>query len=550
VNVPGKLILLYSFCGFDDQYSLTSRQTLTIETPIIFFYIFRPHTNKEITLERRNSPLDLDPGQFRKLGHQLIDDIAEFLETIRERPVTRGESPEAIRKLLPQTSMPEKGADASVLLQEATKLLVDHSLFNGHQSFYGYITSSAAPIGALGDLLASAVNPNVGSFQLSPVATEIEVQTIRWISELIGYVKGCGGILVSGGNMANFVCFLAARKARAAWDVRGKGITHPENRMIRIYATRETHTWLQKAADLFGLGTDAIRWVETDRHLRMDPRALRSRIMRDKKYNEFPLLVVANAGTVSTGVVDPLREIGSICREEDVWLHIDGAYGAIAGLLPDAPEDLKFLDVGDSLAVDPHKWLYTPLEAGCALVRDPACLRDAFSFHVPYYRFGNESKEPPVNFFEYGPQNSRGFRALKVWLGLRQVGKEGYRQMVSDDIALSKALFKLMSSDPEIETFTQSLSIATFRYAPRDIDRSDKSSLEYLNELNEELLNRMQSGGEAYLSNAMVDGVFLLRACIVNFRTTMEEIHSLPELVKKIGRQVDKELRPRSTAKS
>jgi len=485
----------------------------------------------------------MDPGEFKKLGTQLVEHLADFLATIRSKPVTTGESPEAIRKVLPQTGMPEHGTDASDILSETTRLLVDHSLFNGHQSFYGYITSSAAPLGALGDLLASAVNPNVGSFQLSPVATEIEVQTVRWISELIGYAKDCGGILVSGGNMANFVCFLAARKARAAWDIRSKGNSHPEGYPIRIYATRETHTWLQKAADLFGFGTDSIRWVETDAELRMNPADLRSQLLSAKKNHEFPLLVVGNAGTVSTGVVDPLQEIGKICREEDVWFHIDGAYGAIAGLLPDAPADLHALAVGDSLAVDPHKWLYAPLEAGCALVRNPAVLRDAFSFHVPYYRFGNESKEPPVNFFEYGPQNSRGFRALKVWLALRQVGKEGYRQMVSDDIALSKELFSVLKRDAEFEVRTQNLSIATFRFIPKNLDQSGNTRTEYLNRLNEEVLARIQAGGEAYLSNAVVGGDFLLRACIVNFRTTMREIRALPALVKKIGRVADAELR-------
>ena len=224
-----------------------------------------PHT------DLRSSPLEMSPDEFRKLGHQLVESIAGFLESLHHRPVNPAETPDQVRSLLGNTSLPMEGMDADKLLMRTSQLLYEHSLFNGHPAFFGYITSSAAPIGALGDLLAASVNPNVGSFQLSPVATEIEAQTIRWIAEMIGYPKECGGILVSGGNMANLVCFLVGRKMKMHWNTREEGI---KGKMVRIYATQETHTWIKKAADMFGFGTNAIRLIAADKQLRMDVKDL------------------------------------------------------------------------------------------------------------------------------------------------------------------------------------------------------------------------------------------------------------------------------------
>jgi aromatic-L-amino-acid decarboxylase len=386
-------------------------------------------------LSNRDSPLHIGPDRFRQIGHQLVDQIAALLESIPNRPVTRDESPSSIRDALGlKGRLPENGGDPGTLLATAARLVADHSLFNGHPRFFGYITSSPAPVGMLADFLASALNPNVGGWLLSPAATEIEAQTIRWIAELIGYPVGCGGLLVSGGNMANFVCFLAARAAGAGWDVRADGISDGSRPRLRCYASAETHTWIQKAADLAGIGTAGIRWIPTDRRQRMDVAQLAGRLAADKAAGDLPFIVVGTAGSVSTGAVDPLGEIGSLCREQGVWFHVDGAYGGFAAAVPDASADLRALADADSVAVDPHKWLYAPLEAGCALVRDPEALRRAFSYHPPYYHF----EEQATNYVDFGPQNSRGFRALKVWLALQQAGASGYRRMIEDDIALSR----------------------------------------------------------------------------------------------------------------
>lgn len=491
---------------------------------------------------RRNSPLEMDSATFRKLGHRLVDQVAGFLESIPHGPVNHDESPSSVRDALDLRSpLPEFGMNPAPLLEQTAELLFAHSLFNGHPRFFGYITAPPAPIGILGDFLAAAVNPNVGAWILSPAATEIEAQTVRWIASLIGYPDGCGGLLLSGGNMANVVCFLAARAAKASWNVRDLGVAGSSGRKLRVYASTETHTWIHKAADCSGLGTASIRWIAADKKLRMDIDALRQQIEADAAAGDLPLLVVGTAGSVSTGAVDPLLEIAGICREYGAWFHVDGAYGGFAACVPEAPVELRGLSHADSIAVDPHKWLYAPLEAGCALVRDPAALRAAFAYHPPYYHF----EESATNYVDYGPQNSRGFRALKVWLALKQVGAAGYRQMIGDDIRLSKTMAQAIDGHAELQLMTQDLSIATFRYVPSDLQArlQDEPVEGHLDALNRELLDRLQRGGETFVSNAVVDGHYVLRACIVNFHTTSADVEAVPDIVARIGRTVDAELR-------
>jgi aromatic-L-amino-acid/L-tryptophan decarboxylase len=498
-------------------------------------------------LRNRAAVVEMTPEEFRAAGHRMVDRIADYLATVRKRPVTPGESPAELRKLLGDGPLPERGTAAESLLEEAADLVINHSLLNGHPRFWGYINPSSAPIGALGDLLAGAVNPNVGAWILSPAASAIEAQTVRWIAEMLGYPTDCGGLLVSGGNMANFVGFVAARRAKAGWDVRSAGFMGAEARRLRAYVSSETHTWIHKATDLFGLGTEAIRWIPVDAALRMDTEALRKQIRADSEAGDLPFLVVGTAGTVSTGAVDPLPEIAAIARQHNLWFHVDGAYGGFAAILPDAAADFGGIALADSVAVDPHKWLYAPLEAGCALVRDRQALLEAFSYRPPYYHFEEDDAEL-VNYFEYGLQNSRGFRALKVWLVLRQAGREGYRRMLADDCRLSRELYRLVGEHPDLEAVTQGLSITTFRYVPRDLSTRADKELEYLNKLNTELLTRLQAGGEAFVSNAVVRRSFVLRACIVNFRTTLADVEALPAIVARLGRQVDRELRPEAPA--
>ena len=483
--------------------------------------------------DRRNAPLAMDPDAFRKLGHLLVEELADLMAAVPDGPVTPTQSPQEVRQALGLNDpLPERGCDPSALLVDTARALFSRSLFNAHPRFFGYITSSPAPIGVLGDFLAAALNPNLGSWTLSPAGTEVEAQTVRWIAQLIGYPATTGGLLVSGGNMANVVGFLAARAARAPWDVRAEGVGG--GRRLVAYCSAETHTWIQKAADLAGIGTSSVRWIPVGRDLAMDVDALARTIDEDARAGHVPFIVVGTAGSVSTGVVDPLPEIAAVCRARNVWFHVDGAYGGFAAAVPGASPALSALAQADSVAIDPHKWLYAPLEAGCALVRDPEALRAAFAYHPVYYHFDEQA----LNYVDYGPQNSRGFRALKVWLALRQVGAAGYRQMIADDIALSREMASAVIAHPDLELVTQDLSITTFRYVPPDLRAGlgEDATERALDELNLALLDRLQKCGEVFVSNAVVRGRYVLRACIVNFHTEARDVRAVPEIVVRHGR--------------
>lgn len=492
-------------------------------------------------------PPDMTPEEFREAGHRLIDAIAEFHATLPTRPVTPSESARAVRDSLGIAELPVEGRTAGELLAEIAPWLFDHSLHNGHPRFLGYITSSAAPVGALADLLAAAVNANVGLWDLAPAASEIEAQTVRWLADLVGFAdapgSSCGGLMVSGGNMANFLAFVAARRAKAPWNVREQGLCGQSHRML-AYGSVETHTWIQKAADVTGLGTDAIRWIPTDSAQRLDVDALRAQIERDRAAGFLPFLVVGTAGNVSTGAVDPLPAIRSVASEYGLWFHVDGAYGAPAAALPDAPDDLRGLALADSVALDPHKWLYTPIEAACVLVRDRSHLLDAFSYRPPYYHV--ERGDEGNDYYELGLQNSRGFRALKVWLGLRQLGRDGLRRSIATDIDLAEALHRGAAAHGELEACTRNLSIVTFRYVPIALRPrlGDAAVDRYVDALNSALLPRLKASGELYVSNAVVEGRYVLRACIVNFRTRPDDVAAVPEIVARYGRELDRESRP------
>jgi aromatic-L-amino-acid/L-tryptophan decarboxylase len=493
--------------------------------------------------DSRNSVIDIDSEKFRQLGHQLIDQIGDFLAGIHSRAVTPGESPDVLKALLGDRSLPENGESPDKILAEACQLLFNHSLLNGHPKFFGYITSSPAPLGALADLLAAIVNPNVGANILSPMATQIERQTIRWLAEFIGVDISYGGILVSGGNMANFTAFLAACKVKGIRSLKNP-VSH--EREVTIYCPKTTHTWIEKAVQCFGLSPEALQWIDVNEANQIDTNLLEQTIREDISKNRKPIMVIGTAGDVSTGAVDDLKTLGLICKKYGLWFHVDGAYGMPAAAVPSQVHLFEGIREADSIAIDPHKWLYSPLEAGCILVKDPNHLTETFSSHPVYYHFNTEDGPAGINFYEYGLQNSRGFRALKVWASLQHLGRSGYEKLIGEDIQLSKRMFSLAIHHPELEAVSQNLSIATFRYVSSDITRQEMSE-EQLNQFNERLLNILQQKGEVFLSNAVVHGKFCLRACIVNFRTTEKDIEEVIDIVVREGRELLKVFPARST---
>jgi aromatic-L-amino-acid/L-tryptophan decarboxylase len=488
------------------------------------------------------SALEMTTEEFRAAGHRLVDELAAFYDSLPARNVTSGESARELAELFGRGALPTEGRPAAALLAEIAPLLFDHSLHNGHPRFFGYITSSAAPLGVLADFLGAAINQNCGLRSLSPAANAIERQAVDWLAELIGFPRPCGGLMVSGGNVANIVAFLAARRARLPWDVRRNGLGADPRRPI-VYGSRETHTWIEKAADISGIGTSAIRWVPTDAEQRLDVAALERAIGEDRDAGHLPFLVVGTAGNVSSGAIDPLSEIAAVAADHGLWFHVDGAYGAPAAVLPEAPAALKALSRADSVALDPHKWLYSPIEAACTLVRERDALREAFSYRPAYYRIEDES-DAGLDYYEHGLQNTRGFRALKVWLCLRQAGRAGYERRIREDIALARRLFELAAAEPELEAGTQHLSITTFRYRPASLADDSEAARDYLDTLNTELVAALQTGGEVYVSNAVIGGRQHLRACIVNFRTRAADVEALTRIAVRVGRELDARLRP------
>ena len=327
--------------------------------------------------------------------------------------------------------------------------------------------------------------------------------------------------------MANFTGFLAARTSKAPKNIKEKGISNSINQLT-VYCSETTHTWVEKAVILFGLGTDSIRWIPSDDKNKMNITLLENTIVKDIKNGCTPMMIIGTAGDVSTGAIDNLTEIARVSRKHNTWFHIDGAYGVPAAVVPKYKELFNGIQDADSIALDPHKWLYSPLEAGCTLVKNPQHLIDTFSSNPEYYNFSDSDH----NFYEFGLQNSRGFRALKVWLALKQIGKNGYIQMINEDVDLAKMLFNLSNAHQELEAISHNLSITTFRYVPKE-----NLSLDYINKLNEELLNDLQAGGELFVSNAIIKNKYCLRACIVNFKSSEKDIKEIIEIIVREGRK-------------
>lgn len=509
---------------------------------------------KESVTSSQGEVINMPPEEFKAAGMQLLEKIGSFLSDLPHKPVTTAEQPSAIRAHLVHKELPKEGMAAADLLVQASDLLFDHSLFNGHPRFWGYITSSAAPIGALAELLTAAVNANVGAFVLSPMATEIEKQTIEWIGEFVGYSPQSKGVFVSGGNMANFIGFLAARRATMQ-GIRESGIPRIAEREMSqdnsqpiseqsetpkhlVYCAQGTHTWIQKATDLFGFGTDSIRWIKIHDSGQIDCQDLQNTIASDVQKGHHPFLIVGNAGSVSTGAIDDFEKLSAIAKTFHTWFHIDGAYGAPAAGLEENKEQFKGIELADSLALDPHKWIYAPLEAGCLLVKDARLLTDTFNFHPEYYNFDGREDDSPVNMVDYSMQNSRGFKALKVWLILQQLGSNGLKDLIRKDIFLAAELNDKLKQLANFRVFTKHLSIVTFQYVPEN----NNGDTAYINTLNQHLVNKLQEGGKVFLSNAVIHGNYCLRVCFVNFRTQVGDLDFLIDLVKVEGEALHKRL--------
>ncbi len=473
---------------------------------------------------RRASSLDISEQDFAELSTAATDLVRDYFSHIAERQVFPENYAGKTSQML-DTVLPTDGVPLNQLIEECRSVL-DLNRHNGHPRFFGYVASGATPIGAYSDLIASALNVNVTCWRSGPGATEVERMVIRWLGELIGYDLDAKGLLTSGGSMANLIAMLIASRRKTGTQTARSGLWN--SAPICVYASTEVHMSIPKAADILGFGRDYVRLVPCDERLRMDVAQLRERIKQDLADGLRPFCVVASAGTVGSGTVDPLADIATVAKEFDLWFHIDGAYGGPATLDPQTKNRFAGLELADSVTLDPHKWLYIPIDVGSLLLHDEHAAMEAFNVtDADYIKTHGLSDEAAFAFWDYGVELSRRFRALKVWLTLRYYGSTRLAAAVADDIALAKYLGELVSEAPDFELLAPvGLSICCFRYVPESLKgkRGSEDVEARLNLLNEKVMSRVQKSGRAYISNATINGTFALRVCITNFRTTKKDI--------------------------
>lgn len=467
------------------------------------------------------------PEELRRVGHRTVEIIVDHLTRLRDQPVFRSFPPDLADAYL-NSAPPEEGLAADAILDKFENEIAKYPFGNGHPRFYGWVNSPPVVIGIFAEALAAAMNPSCAGG--NHAAIYVERQIIGWFTRILGFPRETMGLLVSGGSMAALTALAVARHTKSPFDVRSRGLQSTARRLV-VYRSGEAHGCHQKAVELLGLGHDNLRTVAGDASLRMTPAALDAAIREDVEAGAVPLAVIASAGTVNTGAIDPIDEIADICERHDVWLHVDGAYGAPAILSTQYRSQLSALARADSVAVDPHKWLYVPVEAGLVLVRHGEAMRAAFSLVPPYLQTdGNLEGVGGLPWFsEYGFQQTRGFRALKIWMALQYHGLAGYRQAIDRDIDHARALTDAIRGASDFRLFEPpGLSIVCFRYAPA----GDRTAPEALDALNKQLLERLQLAGQVFLSSTTLEGRFWLRACFVNPLATDEDVAGILDAVR------------------
>lgn len=494
--------------------------------------------------------MELPPEQLEQLGQSVDAFIRQYLAALAEGSVLPGETPERLRRLFAEP-LPRQPQGLQAVLDDFINKVAANSARVGHPRFLAWIRTSPLAVAIYSEALAAALNQSVAVWEGAPAAAEVELRVIEWLKEMSGYAPQAGGILTSGGSIANFICLLAARSA-ALPEVRQTGLYGGPP--LSVYVTRETHYCIPKAVQMMGIGQQAVRVIATDAELRMDPDALRRQIQIDRAAGVLPMAVAATLGTVNSGACDDLIRLAEVCREENVWLHVDGAYGGVAAMVPEKAHLAAGLAQADSFVVDPHKGLFLPFEAGCALVRDPAHLRAAFAMQADYLPSSQDEaplQDPfnyegarPFHFREYGPQLSRSFRALKVYLTLKAYGADALAQGQARMYRLTAELGRRLAAAPDFELLAPVvLGIVAFRYRPPRQNESD----ERLDRLNRDIAVKLAGDGKVFLSTTRIQGKLALRVCFVSHRTQESDLNILIDEVRAAGEQLSPHSQPQAS---
>ncbi len=445
-----------------------------------------------------------------------VDFLADYFDRLETRPVLVPTTSRAIRGRIDEP-LPMAGADLGALLDTVRNVISEYSRHSGHPRMFGYVASPGTAITAIGNMIAAAMNINVTAWRSAPSGTDLERLTIDWLKEMLGYPAPAGGLLTSGGSMANFAALGAARSAKAGANVVRDGVAAAGRRMC-LYVSEESHFSMAKAAGMLGLGESNVRAVKTDERLHIDLADLERLVAADLAAGHLPFCVVANAGTTATGAFDPLAEVADFAHRHNLWMHVDAAYGGFAALAPSARHFFAGIEEADSVTLDPHKWLYLPVGCGCVLYKDPAAARAAFSHGADYTRPIGLEHDEAFAFWDYGPELTRPFRALDLWLLIKFAGAGRLGKAVEENIACAKYFEELVKASDDFEMLAPvELSVFCFHYVPKGFTGD-------LDVFNERLLVTLQRAGSTYLSNARVRGRFALRGCVLNYRTTKADM--------------------------
>ena len=462
----------------------------------------------------------LDPDDWtevRTLSHQIVDDAVGYLRDVRDRPVWR-DIPAEVKTFF-TVPLPRLPAPLSEIYREVAEKVMTYPMGNVHPRFWAWYMGSSNFTGALGDFLAAIQGSNLGGG--NHAAAYMDQQVVSWCKEMIGLPASASGTLVSGGSMANIIGLTVARNVKAGVDVRELGVAAIE-RPLRFYGSDQLHSCHRKAVEALGLGNRALRRISTDADLRIDIVALRKAIAEDRAAGFQPACVIGTAGTVNTGAIDDLQALARLAAEEDLWFHVDGCIGALIAIAPENAFRVAGIERADSVALDPHKWLHTPFEAGCALIRDASAHRSTFAVTPEYLEMTSRGVASANWLHDYSLQTSRGFRALKIWMALKEHGIEKFGRLIDQNIAQAHYLSALIETEPRLELVAPTnINIVCYRYRP------DGTAEDGLKAINTELMLRLQEEGTATISDTTVRGEHCLRAAINNHRTRRADLELL-----------------------
>lgn len=470
----------------------------------------------------------MEPSEFRKHGHDVVDWVADYLENPEKWPVLPEVRPGDVRQSLPQ-SPPEHGEPMGAVLDDFRKLIVPGLTHWNHPAFMAYFANSSTGAGVLGEALTAALNVNAMLWRTSPAATELELLTLDWLRQMLGLPEKFMGVIGDTASSNTLYALAAAREMHPELRMREDGMSgRPGMPRVVVYCSEEAHSSVDKASMTLGFGLSGLKKIPTDDRMRMDAKALASAVEADRQAGAIPLAVVATVGTTSTTAIDPVPAIADVCRREKMWLHVDASYGGVAAILPEMRDVLDGCDRADSLVVNPHKWLFTPMDCSVLYTSRPDLLKRAFQ-HVADYLVVSEG-DGVVNLMDYGISLGRRFRALKLWFVIRDLGVEGLRSLVRNHVDIARSVARWIDEDPSLERLADvRFSTVIFRHCPVGMSPDD------LDQHNARVLERVNSTREVYLSHTRVRGRYALRIAIGNIHTTEAHARRALELVRDAG---------------